>query len=183
MKTERLINWQRVLKLLFLPLLITGLLLLVGALDGLVRYHPAYFTEDYRTRYDAPGPLLEDLGTALQTGDSELLQEVQGTRWQPGRLEPRPNVAFSLAVDNDGKYRDYLFADRVTYARYIQHVRQVRGRYVVVPESLYFYVDSGRWVRFIWPATMIWWIFLFLVTLSIWVYRSLARVRKERFGG
>ena len=60
--------------------------------------------------------------------------------------------------------------DSSNYHRYVIHIKMVNGRYVWVPESLYYYVDSGRWVRTFFPILTVWWLVLFLYIVTRRVY-------------
>lgn len=182
MKTRRLIDWQYVLGLMLLPVSILVIAFLISWIQGLVRYDPTYFTDEYLKRYAAPSELLMDLETALRNGDSALLAAVQGTQNVPQRLEPLPNVRFLVFWKFDGKYNDYLFMDTTNYHRYMQHVKLVKGRYVNIPETIHFYMDSGRWIQTFGPIMAIWWLVVILFTVVVWVYRHMAAVRQDIFG-
>lgn len=181
METRRLIDWQYVLGLLLLPFLFLALAFLVKWVQGLNRYEPAYFSEGYLERYAVPSELLMDLETALRQGDAVLLTEAQGTRRVPTNLEPLPNVRFLILWDKNDKYSDYLFMDTKNYHRYMHHLKLVRGRYVSVPEGLFFYMDSGLWVNVFGPLLAIWWLIVALFTAGVWVYRRMAAVRQEMY--
>ena len=181
-RLSKLIDWPYLIGLLFLLALLAGLALLVGWVDGVLRYDPAYFDEPYLSRYEAPSPLLADLENALRTGDAALLAELQGTRWPAAQIEKLPNVRFLIYWDDDKEYSDYLFMDMKNYHRYMQHLKAMKGRYVVVPDGLYYAVDSGSWIRTFGPLAVVWWLVLVLFTLGVWFYRWMAAVRAERYG-
>ncbi|MBN1147831.1 MAG: hypothetical protein JXA78_11290 [Anaerolineales bacterium] len=182
MKTQRLIDLQYVLGLLLLPFLLLALAFLIQWAQELVRYEPAYFSAEYVQRYEVPNELLMDAETALRQGDASLMAQVQGTRQVPKAIERLPNVRFLIFWDRYGKYSDYLFMDTRNYHRYMQHIKLVRGRYVTVPEGLYYYLDSGNWVKVFGPLLAIWWLVVILFTLGVWIYRSMAAVRQEMYG-
>jgi len=54
---------------------------------------------------------------------------------------------------------------------------------VVVPEDLYFYFHSGRWLRVFLPLALTWWGVEVVVTLVVWIFRRSARLRARLFGG
>lgn len=182
MKTLRLIDWQYVLGLMLLPVLVLVIAFLIGWIQGLVRYDPVYFTDEYLQRYATPSELLTDLETALRNGDSALLAALQGTGDVPQHLEPLPNVRFLVFWKRDGKYSDYLFMDKTNYHRYMQHVKLVKGRYVKIPETIHFYMDSGRWIHTFGPIMAIWWLVVILFTAAVWFHRYMAVVRKDIYG-
>ena len=181
MKKHAFIDWQYVVGLVLLPFLLLALAYLVSLIQWVVRYNPAYFTQEYLERYAVRGDLLLDLETAIRQGDGQLLAEVQGTRGIPQNLEPLPNVRFLIYWDRDGKYDDYLFMDTRNYHRYMQYLKQTRGRYVRVPEGFYYYMDSGNWIHIFGPLLAVWLVIVILFTLGVWIYRSMAAVRKEMY--
>ena len=183
MKKRKYIDWQYVFGLLALPLIVLGLLMLIYLIQDRLRYNPAYFTQEYKERYKIPSTLNDDLEKAIQQGDSNLMAVLQGTRQVPGNLEPLPKVRFLIFWEKAGKYNNYLFFDFSDYHRYMQHVKEVNGRYVVVPEGLYYYMDSGGWRLFFGPAAAIWWLLVILFTGGVWVYRSMKGVREDLWGG
>jgi hypothetical protein len=156
-----------------LPLLLLGIVLLAGVVQGAVWYDSALFSEVYAGRYRTPDGVIARLEKAWQSGDTGLLAEVQGTRWKKGKLEAMPKVRFSIALPREGEYLEYLFLDYANYHRYIVHIKMVNGRYVVVPENLFYYVNSGRWVRTFYPIAAIWWLALILFALGWWFYRAM----------
>jgi hypothetical protein len=182
MKTQRLIDRQYVFGLLLLPFALLALAFLVKWVQGLVRYDPVYFSAEYLERYEVPSGLLTDAETALRQGDAALFAQIQGTRQAPRGVEPLPNVRFLIYWDQYGKYSDYLFMDTRNYHRYMQHVKLFRGRYVSVPEGFYYYLDSGRWTYIFGPLLAIWWLIVILFTIGVWIYRSMAAVRKDMYG-
>lgn len=182
MNLRRYLTWRFWLLLFILPLLTAGLLFGLAAIQEQTRYNPAYFTEEYIARYNRASTLIEDLEQALQSGDSDLMAALQGTRQVPRGMQPRPNIRFSMLISREGLYRNYLFYDIVTFHRYTAHVKETQGRHVVVPENLYYYVDSGFWREVFVPPAVIWWSILLVGTLSIWIYRVLAEIRKKMFG-
>jgi hypothetical protein len=182
LKKRRLIDWQYVLGLLFLPFLVMGVILLISHIQGLVRYNPAYFTEEYRSRYEVPSDLLADLETALRTGDTSLLAEVQGVSRVPSNIVPVPKLRFIIFWGYTKKYSEILFMDTSNYHRYMQHLKVVDGRYVQVPDGLYYQVNSGKWITTFGPGALLWWMLVILFTFAVWVYRLMAAYRRDRFG-
>jgi hypothetical protein len=178
---KKLINWKVVLFMLIVPFLATGAAFFVTFVQEQVRYEPEYFTEEYITRYQIPNPFLTDLETALREGDENLMAVLQGTRSTPTSITPNPNIQYSFLLNTQGAYFSHIFWDVETYVRYVQHVKLVDGRYVVVPESLYYYVDSGIWPTVFTPPFLYWWSFVLVTTIGLWIYRFLAAVRKQLF--
>lgn len=182
MKKSKLIDWQYVLGLLFLPFFVMGAILLIAFTQGLVRYNPAYFTDEYRVRYEVPTDLLADLETALQSGDTALLAEVQGVYRVPNQITPLPKLRFMVFWEFSKNYSEYLFVDMSNYYHHMQHLKVVDGRYVQVPDGLYYQVSSGKWITTFGPSALLWWLVVILFTIAVWVYRSMAAFRQERFG-
>jgi hypothetical protein len=168
--------------LLLLPLLILGAAFLAYQVQDSTRYNPAYFTPEYQQRYPEPAALLQDLELALHSGDAELLAQVQGTRAVPRGIEPRPNLRMVAFIAASGGYRSYLYQDTANFHRYTAHIKLERGRYVLVPESLYYYIDSGHWPEVFVPPSLIWLSFVVTVSLGVWIYRRLAGIRRRIFG-
>jgi hypothetical protein len=177
----RLINWKIVLFLMVVPFLATGFAFIITFLQGQVRYKPEYFTEEYVERYQILNPFLADLEIALKEGDEKLMAVLQGTRSTPRSILPNPNVQYSFLLNRQGGYDNHIFWDVETYVRYVQHIKRVDGRFVVVPESLYYYIDSGTWPTVFTPPAIYWWSFVFIITIGLWINRILAAVRKQLF--
>ncbi len=180
-KAKKLIDWSYVLGLMVLPPVVLVLLFLIAGIQGLLRYNPAYFTQEYLARYSQRVSVINDLENAIEKGDAGQMAIIRGTRQVPSGLKPLPDVHFTIFWDQEGKYWNYLFQDTSTYTRYMQHLRLVNGRYVVVPENLYFYMDSGLWKTFFFPLAIVWWVIVALFTLGTWLYRAMIRVRKEMY--
>lgn len=183
MTPEKFVNWKFVLFLLCVPFLATGTAFVIAFLQGQIRYHPDYFSSQYVERYDVLNPFLTDLEQSLNLGDEALMQALQGTRKKPQTIVPNQNIRYSFLLDRKGGYDNHIFWDEKTYIRYVQHITTVNGRYVVVPESLYYYVDSGAWPTVFAPPALYWWSFVFIITAGVWLYRALAAVRRQLFGG
>ena len=143
MNRRRTIDWQYVLGLLLLPFFIVGIFLLIAFIEDLTRYTPAYFDDGYLARYAVPSPLITDLENALRSGDETLLAKLQAIRHVPRNLESKPNLRFKICWEYDGKYSEYLFIDTSNYHRHIQHLKEVNGRYIRVPDGLYYMANSG----------------------------------------
>jgi hypothetical protein len=180
-KPRRLINWKVVLFLMVVPFLVSGAAYAIASVQEQVRYKPEYFSEEYISRYQSLNPFLADLETAFHEGDEELMAVLRGTRSTPSFIPPNSNIQYSFLLDQQGDYGNYVFWDIETYVRYVQHIKQVNGRFVVVPDSLYYYVDSGSWLTVFTPLALYWWSFVVIVTIGIWIYRLLAVVRKQLF--
>jgi hypothetical protein len=179
MKTHRLVEWKSMLLLGLAPLLIMGILMAIGFLIGATQYTPAYFTQEYVQRFRTPVSLLEELEQVIRQGDSSMVAELQGVRWPSRNIVPIPKFQFSMFWSKDAKYQDYLYFDISNYHRYIIHIKLVNGRYVWSPETLYYYVDSGRWVRTFFPILAVWWLILFLYIVTRWVYHFLTGFKPE----
>ena len=175
------LNLRTALAAALLPLLLAGLFALVAEVQRFGRYDPAYFTEEYRRRYDSPGAVARALGEALRSGDEALLAELQGLR-RPVSLHTGPGMIFVMLLESDDRYFTYLYFDMDTYRRYTYNVEEVNGRWVVAPEDLYFYFHSGRWWRVFLPLALTWWIVEIVVVLGVWIFHRSARLRARLFG-
>ncbi len=183
MREYRTLDWPYIVGLLLLPIAVLVIFLVAGWVDGLFRFHPDYFSSPYLEKFREPTSVLTELEKALRQGDVDSLKAIEGTRRASTHLEPLPNVRFMIFWESDGKYTDYLFMDTKNYHRYMQHLKFHQGRYVRVPDGLYFYVDSGRWVRTFGPIAAIWWILVILFTAVFYVYRSMEQFRASLFRG
>lgn len=183
MTPEKFINWKFVSFLLIVPFLATIAAFAIALLDGQIRYRPDYFSNDYIDHYDVLDHFLTDLEQALQNGDEALMQALQGSHKKPQQIEPNPNIRYSFLLDRQGDYDNHIFWDTKTYIRYVQHIKIVNGRYVVIPEGLYYYVNSGTWPTVFTPPALYWWSFVIIITTGVWIYRALAAVRRQLFGG
>jgi hypothetical protein len=183
MTPEKFVNWKFVLFLLIVPVLASLVAFAIAFVDGQIRYHPDFFSNEYIDRYDVLSPFLTDLELSFQNGDEALMQALLGTRRKPQRLEPNQHIQYSFLLDRKGDYDNHIFWDVETYIRYVQHIKTVNGRYVLVPEGLYYYVDSGTWPTVFTPPALYWWSFVLIITAGVWIYRALAAVRRQLFGG
>jgi hypothetical protein len=163
------------------PFLVLGLLVLGARLYDLVRYDPAYFSDMYRETYDEPGETARTLETAIQTGNQALMAELQGARW-PTRFEASPDINFVMLLDRTGDYITYLYFDKQHFERHPHSVRQVNGRWVVSPEDVPYYLNSGRWKRVFMPLAIIWWLIGFLLIGFVWIFRSSEQMRARLYG-
>lgn len=176
------IDWTYVIGLLLLPIMIMGAILLAGLIQGLTRYNYGYFNQDYQQRYAVPNNLITDLETALREGNEDLMAEIQGTRNAEIKTGANPNLRFMIMLESSGKYLDYLFMDTTNYRRYPQHLKQLNGRYIRVPEGLFYAVDSRQWISTFFPLAALWWMLVILFTISVWFYRLMANYRQRRLG-
>ena len=183
MTSQKLIDWPYVIGLLLLPVVLVAVLLLAGKLQRIGRYDPAYFSPEYRDRYNTPGAVLTDVETALLHGDEQLMNQLLATRKGSRPLTARPEVGFVFMAGTQGDYLEYLFLDRQNYSRVMQYVREENGRYIAADADFYFYVDSGRWVEVAGPLAALWWILVLLFTGGVFVYRRLAVARLAMWGG
>ncbi|MFN2158448.1 MAG: hypothetical protein ACK2U3_01250 [Anaerolineales bacterium] len=181
-RITRWIDLTYVIGLLLLPFLIMGGLLLTGFIQGLTRYNQDYFNEHYQNLYAVPNSLVADLENALREGNVNLLAETQGTRTAKINNGGNPNLRFMIMLESSGQYLDYLFMDTSNYQRFPQHIKQLNGRYIRVPEGLYYAVDSRGWTATFFPLAAIWWLLVILFTVSIWFFRIMKAYRQKRFG-
>jgi hypothetical protein len=170
-----------VLLVLLLPLEAAGLCALAMYAYGLVRYDPAYFDQTRVEQYSSPEVAVRTLEVALQTGNQSLLAEVQGLRW-PVKFETSPSLRIVRLRERSDRYTTYLYFDGQTVERHVYHFEQVRGRWVVSPPDLYYYVHSGQWRHIFWPLAIAWWLLAAVALLGVWLFRSV-RSRNARLYG
>ena len=182
MKLRKLVDWPYVIGLMLLPFFIMGIFLMLAFIQDLTRYNPHFFNAEFQERYAVPNDVITDLEKALMSADAELLSEIQGTRVAPQQLYPNPHLRFMIMLASDGKYFDYIFMDTSNYQRFPQHLKQVNGRYVRIPEGLYYLVDSRKWISTFFPLAAIWWLIVILFPTGVWFFRVMAAYRRKRFG-
>ena len=170
-----------VLLLMLLPLEVAGLCALAMYAYGLVRYDPAYFDQVHVERYSSPEAAVKALEVALQTDNRALLAEIQGLRW-PARFEANASLTFVRLWERSDQYTTYLYFDEQTFERHPYHFEKVRGRWVVSPPDLYYYVHSGQWRHTFWPLAIAWWLLAAVAFLTVWLFRIL-RSRNARLYG
>lgn len=177
-KMRPYLNLRRVLAATLLPLVLAGLFVLTVKALGAVRYDAAYFTEEYAEKYDTPGAVARALEGVLQSGDRELLAELQGLR-RTVPFETNPKIIFIMLWERDDRYFTYMYLDMQSLRRYPHYVEKVRGRWVVTPEDAHYYLHSGRWLVVFMPLALVWWVLEIVVILGLLVYRLSARLRGE----
>lgn len=165
--------------LALLPLLAAGLYIASVTVQGWFRYDKAYFTPEFQERYHTPGVVAWELQQALQKGDAPLYAQLTGLRSAPRTLEPNPNIILTILLEVDERdYFHYLYFNVRTYRRTVHHIKEVNGRWVVVPEDAYFYFDSGRWFGVFLPVAIVWWLLLVVGSGGLVLFRTAARVRE-----
>jgi len=178
--TVQPVRWSRIVFVVLLPLVIAAFFLAGMALYGTQRYNDAYFTPAFQRRYDAPGTVIHPLERALQTGNDRLYAELTGLRHPPPALQTNPDITYVMLIEIDkAHYYHYLFFDNKAMTRLTVHVREVKGRWVVVPDDLYFYYDSGRWFAVFLPLAAVWWGLWAIVWLIRTLYYAGVRYRQE----
>lgn len=138
------------------PFVLLGLVVTAAKVYGLVRYDPTYFGEAYTDLYDSPGAVAQALESALQTNDPSLLAELQGLRW-PAKLDTSPTITWMQLWERTDRYITYLYFDMSGYEPYPHHIEEVRGRWVVSPPDLYYFVESGAYKNVFLTFSLIWW--------------------------
>jgi hypothetical protein len=166
-----------ILVVVLLPLEVAGLFALVVWAYDLVRYDPAYFAGLYVERYTTPEVTARALERALQTGDQELLAELQGLRW-PARFETASTMSFVMLRERTERYITYLYFDNLTLERYPHHLERVQGRWVVSPPDLCYHFHSGQWRHTFWPLAIAWWLLVAVSLPGVWLFR----VRRKSAG-
>ncbi len=169
---------MRVIALVSVPLIIAGIYILGVQIHALFRYDQAYFAPEYQEAYNSPGMVAIALEQALQNGDSQLYTELTGLKTDAEQMAPKPDLHFSILVDVDERdYFHYLYFDFDTMHRDTHYVKEVRGRWVTVPQDAYFYFDSGQWVKVFGPISASWWVLLLAIAIMKLLSRLGARSR------
>jgi hypothetical protein len=178
-KKSGLINWKRALAFLSVPIVVGALLLAATRLVELFRYDESLFTESYSEIYSSPGSVAIDLEHALRTGDATLLRELQGVQSAPEPFQPNTHLVLSILTEVDGEYFHYMYFDQQEFKRLTKFIKKVDSRWVEVPEGLFYYVDSGQWLRFFAPLAALYWSLVVVVHLGVLVYRVTRRYRNR----
>lgn len=165
-----------------LPVAVLGLLISVTRGEGWMRYDPEYFTPVYLEKYATASATAKALEQGLQTGDPGLSTELQGLR-RPRELPAGPDIELVMLWSRTTRYTTYLYVDRWTYQRYLYPLTQVRGRWVVAPEDIYYWMRSGRWRSLFLPVALTWWGLGFGMLGLRWLCHRSARVRGWLCGG
>lgn len=165
-----------------LPLVIAGSYILFVHIQALFRYDNAYFTPQYQKRYDAPSTVAVELEKIIRTGDFGALAEITGLRKRINPPKPDPNIRLTVLMKvDDAGYFHYLYFDTKTYERSTFYVKKVMGRYVMVPQDAYFYLDSGQWKVVFGPLATIWWVLLGVTMFGLFIYRAAAKFRNSEY--
>lgn len=177
-------HWRYFAVLACVPILAAGLFVLVVSIQAQFRYDPDYFTPRYQILYSSPRATIEALEKAIQTGDSIVYAELIGLRKKPSAVKHNPDIRLAMLMEvDDAGYFHYLFFDAKTYERSPFYLKKLPGRWVVVPQDAYFFLDSGKWLVIFTPLALIWWSLLIVVELAIFIHRYAARVRESLFKG
>jgi hypothetical protein len=174
------LNWFTFLGLAILPLLVAGLFILYVVVQIPFQYDKSYFTPQYYEMYNTPSTVAVALEEQLRTGDARLYSELTGLRRKARTPQANPNMALTivLEVDEHGYYH-YLYFDVKTYRRAVHYIKEVRDRWVVVPEDAIFAYQSGRWLLTFGPLVAIWWAIVIFLGLGGVIYTRSARLRED----
>jgi len=165
-----------------LPMVLTGLFVVLVRIQGQFRFDPVYFNAQYQEKYFAPGVVAQSMEQVIHNGDMQLYAELTGLRKMARPPAQNPNVHLAILYDvNQAGYFQYLYFDVKTYHRSTYYVKEEMGRWVVVPEDAYFYLDSGRWLLVFTPLIIIWWAILLTVGLGKLVFNLASRFRRDIF--
>jgi hypothetical protein len=168
--------FRSLLVVVLIPFVLLGLVVTAAKVYGLVRYDPAYFGEAYAAKYDNPGAIARALESALQAKDLALLAELQGLRW-PATFATGPTITWVQLWERTDRYVTYLYFDMSRYEPYPHHVEEVRGRWVVSPPDLYYFVESGAYKSVFLTFALIWWAAGVLTMVLAYLFST-----SERFG-
>ncbi len=168
--------------LVTIPVMIAfGYFLFVTAQE-IFRYDEQYFTLHYQEKYNSPGTVARTLEGALKEGNQQLLKELQGIHRDPDILEPNPRISLSILLDvDDAGYFHYMFFDFEIYRRSTYYVIDVCGRWVLAPEDLYFYWQTGRWLDFYLPSALTWWVILIVAGGGLLLFQQAKKIRQVDF--
>jgi hypothetical protein len=181
MSKKRTIDLPYFIGLMLVPVVIVAILFLYAKIDELIRYDPAYFTEEYQELYPSPGMVAIALEPVLREGDEDAMKELLGTRRGIKRIEARPDLILVFLLEADGKYFHYLYFDASDYNRVLQYIKKWNGRYIASKMDLYYYMDSGQWKVVAGPLAVAWWSLVLVVTAGVFVYRRTKAARQHMY--
>ena len=168
------------LGLFVLPLFAAGIFILSVRAQAIFRYDQAYFTPHYQELYSSPGSVATAIESALHNNDPALFTELTGLRHKMRPPQANPNLYLMIVLKvTDAGYFQYLFYDVKTYLRTVFNIKKVDGRWVMVPRDAYYFLDSGDWLLFFLPATILWWSVLAVIGIGMAVSRIAARFREQ----
>lgn len=170
------------LSILILPVMLAGLFIILVSIQSVYRYDEQYFVSEYKSLYASPGSVAAAAEQVIRTGETELYAELTGLRFPAPLPEINPDVFLMVLLKvNKAGYYQYLFFNVKTYERLIVNVKQVQGRWVLVPKSAYYYLDSGDWLLFFSPFITIWGSLFFVIFLGIGLHRLGSRFRNQLY--
>ena len=178
-KTLRFLRW--ILGLALVPFIAALLYIAVAYVQGISRYDESLFTPAYQDTYEAPYRVSGDLEKAIQTGDEELYNVLTGLQQKRSIPEVNPDIIYGVLLEVDEQdYFHYMFIDKHTYRRSMYYLEEVNGRWVVAPEDVHFHYHSGRWMKVFLPATIVYFLLLFVIALAVGVFRVSRDIREAR---
>jgi hypothetical protein len=171
-----------VIGLFLLPLFAAGMYILVERIQGLIRYDPSYFTEYYQELYPSSGAVASAIELALHNNTPSTFAELTGLRHKMRPPQANPDIHLMVALKvTDAGYHQYLFFNVKTYERIVYNVKEVDGRWVLVPRDPYYFLDSGDWLLFFTPAATIWWSLLAVISVGMFTFRLATRFREQLY--
>lgn len=162
-----------------LPLVIAAIFAGIVRLSNLNRFDPAYFTSDLIGEYGFANAAAIDLEKALRENDSDLLVKLEGLRQPVIFTASKKTTIERVTYTNNDRYREVMMIDRGTYRARRYHLGLEQGRWVVVPDDTYYYLDSGRWLAVWLPPSIIWWLAETTVTLMMLIWYFGGRFRRD----
>src|SRR5262249_10167746 len=141
-----------------LPLIIAAIFAGTVRLSSMDRFDPVYFTPDLIHEYEYPTNVAFDLEKALREGDAALLARLEGLREPVAYVGSAKTSMERFSYTKNDRYREVIMVDRKTYRARRYNLGQENGRWVVVPDDTYFYLDSGKWLAVWSPLSIIWWL-------------------------
>ncbi len=178
---KRAVLLRSILAVALMPFVLLGLVVSVVKIYGLVRYDPAYFSETYVAQHNTPIEVGRALESALQNGDRALLIELQGLRW-PVAFETSPDILWIMLWERTDRYLTYLYFDMQTLEAYPHPLEQVKGRWVVAPRDLYYYVQSGEYKKAFVRLALVWWASGTATIAAVVLFSNSERVRTRLYG-
>jgi hypothetical protein len=162
-----------------LPLIIAAIFAATVRLSNTDRFDPAYFTPELITEYDFPSAVAIDLETALRENDTALMARLEGLR-QTHNFTPSEKATLErVNYTNNDRYREVMMIDRGTYRAHRYYLALEQGRWVLVPDDAFFYLDSGHWMGVWLPLSTVWWLVEVTVILMLLIAFYGARFRAE----
>ncbi len=162
-------------------MIVAAVFIAIASAQGIaaLRYDDALFAEAYQQKYDSPRAALDGLEQVFRTGDRTLLKELEGTR-RARPLLMTSDLFGAVMWSREHNLYSYMYWDADTFDRYLFHLDEIGGRWVVVPEDAYFFLRTGLWQATWLPIALVYWLAEIAALFVIGLARMSRRWQRNR---